>query len=833
MWLAWHITFPDLLFMFLVVIFCIIYILIVISDSLAFCGGAPLIFTPALVWTAASDFSQHLGQILCYHFICAYLQGSLPQLQIVCGTLDICQRNPGTLATVRHSARGIPGPKSGRHWNCFLRVLLIFLVFTELFISSSDGGEGCSCAMATAEASFPLWIHDLPKIDAKRHGQRPSAHSDLLSWTSTTSSIKKRSIKRAFRRACRDGICWYKGRCFTRSDFPQILHSPAYEPTPPLRPSGHQDLRQYNTKHHSSRRMQFVTWNVGGLSQAKLDEVRHWALSQNLSALALVETRWSWSSEWQDAHWQYIHSGDSTTRGSGILIMVSRKLGTDLRWRECMPGRLVHVQMRLKPRHLDFLACYQYSFQSNTARQTDRQRWWECLEHTLSRLPNRHVLAIAGDFNCSLPMQTAQIGHPGYHWQGRMHQGTQHGDSDIFVHIIRTFDLNVLNSWHPRLGPTFIGQHGHSRIDFCLTRQHLADGFSREVKYLWQAPIKSSMLDHCPLLFQLNKYWIPEPLNRTQTGCTFQQRVQCRTAYLEDTVTWQTFMHQLQHTTSAYVHQSDPHDSEIFPNLHASVLQDVHQFFPPVSHSRPAVWHSTTDIIQCKWHFRNNFLQLASLMHDGLLDLRTFFRFWRNVSRFCALSRRQKWHSRQVRRHRFAEIIAQAQTAADRHNTFQLFQLINRFAPKQSRRRMQLRTMQGQLATEVEEHSILCSFVQEVWSGQPTCQPHPDVIAGTPFSEADVRHALATIPISRAVAPGFAPGAIWRALADHISPWLFSLLQCWWFQENPHIPACWRHGWLCWLPKPGKPPTTPAALRPIALQEPVGKALMGVLCRVG
>ena len=220
-------------------------------------------------------------------------------------------------------------------------------------------------------------------------------------------------------------------------------------------------------------------------------------------------------------------------------------------------------------------------------------------------------------------------------------------------------------------------------------------------------------------------------------------------------------------------------------------------------------------------------------MHQGLTDLCHVFRFWYHVSRFGVLTKQQKRHSRQVRKDRFAEIIAQAQTAAARHNTFQLFQLINRFAPKQPRRRTQLRTIHGQLATATEEHAILCRYVHDVWSGSPTQPTHPDVIAGTPFSEQDVRHALESIPISKAIAPGFAPGAIWRALAQSITPWLFSLLQCWWFQADPIIPDCWRHGWLCWLPKPGKPPTAPAALRPIALQEPLGKALIGVLCRVG
>ena len=158
-------------------------------------------------------------------------------------------------------------------------------------------------------------------------------------------------------------------------------------------------MKRFNDKHCSRRRVQFLSWNVASLSQSKLDEIRIWALEQNISALALLETRWSWSGEWQDEHWQYVHSGDPRSRGSGILIMICRRLSTDLRWRECLPGRLVHVQLRLSPRNLDFLACYQYSFQHNATRQADRLRWWEGFESVLSTLSTRNVLAIAGDFN--------------------------------------------------------------------------------------------------------------------------------------------------------------------------------------------------------------------------------------------------------------------------------------------------------------------------------------------------------------------------------------------------------------------------------------------------
>ena len=569
-----------------------------------------------------------------------------------------------------------PGPKS----RC--RAILLHLVCCIFTISTLRlyRGEGCSCSMTTAEAPLPSWLQDLPIDGAKLHGPRPTACSETLSWTPSDSFVKKRSLRRAYHRACRDGLSWYRGRCYIPSDFPLQLRQQCthQHSNRSLRPSGHVDLCRHNTQQSGRRRFKFLTWNVASLSQSKLDEIRLWALDMDLSALILVETRWSWSGEWQDSNWQYVHSGDPKSRGSGILVMIRRKVrsNSDIRWQECMPGRLVHVQLRLQPRYIDILACYQFCFNSHSARQADRSRWWECLETSLRHLPTRHVLALAGDFNCSLPMENSHVGHKGYHWQDGMREGTHHGDMDIFMHILRTFDLNVLNSWHPQNGPTYIGLNCSSRIDFCITRQHMADGASRDVKYLWDAPVKESKTDHCPILFQLNRYWIPAPLSPDNRGCTFQQRVKCRFAYLEDTAAWRDFITQTRETAFQHMQQSDPHDVTIIQHLHDLILTDFHQFFPASTSMRDDVWYDTAPKIYCKWDHRTAYLTISKRMSHGIFDLRITLQFWYHAVRFTTLAKSQRRHSRLVRMHRFSEIIAEAQTAADRHNSFQLFQLI-------------------------------------------------------------------------------------------------------------------------------------------------------------
>ena len=97
-------------------------------------------------------------------------------------------------------------------------------------------------------------------------------------------------------------------------------------------------------------------------------------------------------------------------------------------------------------------------------------------------LPTRHVLAIAGDFNCSLPAARSHVGHSEFQWGAGASVGTTHSDSDVFLNLIRTLNLNVLNSWNPKLGPTYIKDQVGSRIDYCLVRNHMSDGVARDVQ---------------------------------------------------------------------------------------------------------------------------------------------------------------------------------------------------------------------------------------------------------------------------------------------------------------------------------------------------------------
>jgi len=274
---------------------------------------------------------------------------------------------------------GKPGPKSGWRWRRFnspawWRLLSVVLI-------ASARGEGCGRPMASAGVPLQQWAHDFIDSGTKQHGTRPVTSLAPLSWTPTDNFVEKRSMKRAYTRACRDGVSWYQGRAYTPDDFPVHLRQTQLpdKSQAALKSSGRKDLHQYNQRQCSKRRLQILSWNVGGLSQARLDEIRTWASEQHIGIITLLETRWPWSSEWEDSSFLYIHSGVPGDRSCGILLMIAKWLcpSCSVRWKESIPGRLLHLQLRLQPRSMDFVACYQYCYNNQPNRLKDRKRWWE------------------------------------------------------------------------------------------------------------------------------------------------------------------------------------------------------------------------------------------------------------------------------------------------------------------------------------------------------------------------------------------------------------------------------------------------------------------------
>ena len=651
------------------------------------------------------------------------------------------------------------GPKSRRHpvfWY-FICALLVIFTICLFTLKMDDRGEGCGPAVATAEVQ-PDWVQNLIQHSCtKQHGIQPTFYGSRQTWRSSMTPVVKRSLKRAFRRSCRDGISWYKGRCLSPSDFPFFSSSDHICPADarPLPASSRHDVATCNSHNQDHRCLRVMVWNCGGLAVAKLDEIKLWLAQQRIDVALLIETRWTFEGESQDDAWLSIHTGSTSHRGMGILCLVAKRVCKmdQLRWRPIVEGRLLHVQLRMGSRCIDILGCYQHTQASNKLRQQERLSWWNQLDQTLNSLARRNVLIMGGDFNCSLPQASSYTGPAEFRWKGSLTTGAVHADQGHFLRVIKNHGITALNTWDISLGPTFVQAQHCSRIDFMFTRKPHANGVAKDIKYVAYAPfVQDNMEGHIPMVGQIMRHWIPPSWDNTVCGINQQQRIHGRSECIAQSEQWQGFMQDTQRLLVEHLQQASTQQDDFIPRLHQIAGNAFNKWFPSHALKRTqSTDHVGHRLILNKWDHRRLFLQFRTP------SLRNVLRYWFHVVKYGQLKRAHHKHAKQVRADKFHAAIAEAKGAAQRHDMFQLFQIINKFAPKQPRRRMQLRNIHGNLASPSEEQAMLTDFVRQVWHG-PSTFPIPDCsCAGLPFSLDELTAALRAIPATKAVARACAP----------------------------------------------------------------------------
>ena len=722
-----------------------------------------------------------------------------------------------------------PGPKSG-HSNRqhFSRTLLVFLLlFTSFHLQRWSEGEGHGSAMGSVEAP-EVWEQALINtVGAKRHGTGPTMCYGT-SKRPMISPVVKRSLRRAQRRIQTQGMAWYRGKCYTRKDFQELWPGIASNLPPPssLRDTTNPDLHACSRTHSPRKRTNFFVWNCGGLSIPRFDEVRTWVYHNNIGMGILIETRWQYTSEWCDEYWSYVHTGDPNNKGQGILVMTAKTLCAPdlLKWRDILPGRLLHVRIPCGDRHMDVLACYQHTYKQTMACQRDRDSWWQCLDETLHQLPQRNTLALLGDFNCCLPYSQSITGTAEFRWQGTLIKGTQHADQGRFISILKTYGITTLNTWRSDLGPTYVHQEQASRIDFVCTRLHSANGATKDIRYLWELPfLDQTHTGHAPILFSFAKIWTP-PGSNMKFKLTAQQKLHARQAYEANSMTWQQFTEASAVDIACSLQHAEPAEHDPLADMHAKLMTTFKTFFPAAPCKRTAApWERTETLVLTKWDHRRAFLA------PKLIKLDSVFRMWFHVASFLRLKKAHRRLAYTARLQRFDEMAMNASVAADRHDMHTMFKLINANSPKQPRKRLQLRNSNGTIANPVEATAIMTHYVSSTWQGPATVGYQFDCAPGVPFSVDELALAFSRIPLNKSVAPIFIPGVAWRPHAQMLAELLHKCLETWWSTAKPYIPASWKAGWLVMIPKPVKAPTHPSNLRPLVLQDPIGKSIIGIL----
>ena len=165
--------------------------------------------------------------------------------------------------------------------------------------------------------------------------------------------------------------------------------------------------------------------------------------------------------------------------------------------------------------------------------------------------------------------------------------------------------------------------------------------------------------------------------------------------------------------------------------------------------------------------------------------------------------------------------LQQAEQAALQHNTKRLFEIIKKMIPWKPRPRIMLRHPDG-----AQEHKALVQRCQQLFAPEVAKPTRQGEELTMPVTGTDWTLQLRRTPIGKAVAADSAPATAWKACSAVLAPALANVSAK--FQQvHSELPAEWRDPQLCFLPKPHKPPSTAAALRPIGLLRPDGKALAG------
>lgn len=674
-----------------------------------------------------------------------------------------------------------------RFW-CF------FVLFLVNFGTILTWGEGSDRVMAVSEG--------VPFRTPNAHDVEPRMIFESRQ-ISNHRTVGKRSFHRACKRASIHGITWYKGSWYTAKQLGVQMCS---------NPPNQLPLNVAPPKALQRRRLTCFSWNCGGLPPAHWDFMMMWIEKQAFDIILLQETHWPFSRDWMTDKYMVVHSG-LTGKQAGLMCMISLNVCAPnaVSWHESIPGRLLHIRIHGIHNNIDIINIYQHT--CKPAHMERRGELWSNLCTLLSSLSSKNVLVLAGDFNCSADHASDAIGYATFCSHGQRRKGTQHPDSNVLLQLLKQFSLQALNTWDSAAGPTYSFNSQQSRIDFICGRHAQADRLARDVKQLTDFPLLPlSGAHHIPLVASLRRDWFPAP-HAGGHGWNRQQRLRLHQHCAQRDATFELFNAQVNDAVKSLLAQNAP-DLQV---LHNTLLTFPGKTFQP---QRPLTVFRTNDgLFKC---FQEHTQKLRKVQTPDLAGL---FQAWFHAHHRQEARREMTLAAKMSRKQKLNRIFETAARAEQSQDHFMLFQTIRELAPKQPLRRIMLRSAQGDLLGPVESAEWLKQWFQAIYSDDFR-SAHMESFAW-PFTSEDFIDGLKSLPTHKALAPCYAPAPFWKFGAETITEYLTPLFHE--FCEHLNFPPCWSKGTLALLVKPGKKGQNPADLRPIALLEPTGKVLMGLV----
>ena len=780
------------------------------------------------LWTCVGVFQLCLTlAIRGYHFprSCYRMAKSLVSL---CGLHGFRSTRPEPSAsrtpTTSFSSESRPSPKSGGSGACgavFKRILLRVLLLFHL-------NHPTAGARVVVDATATTGAHPHPQLTRPQTGWAKLS-GEFSTVRPNFSNTRKRAYKRAVLRAQQHGSTWYRGRQHSYKQLANLENVMGNSEDP-----GRGTASQSNTSHTRPQDAPFqvLSWNVGGLTNNILDELQVWLsqeANQNIQVVMLQETRWTFSSEWANEHWTFIHTGLKTHRGSGVLTMVSTRLcsSRQVRHTEVQPGRVLHTRIPLtrQGNSLDIVNVYQFpwDFQAPTVELLNkRYNLLQNVEKTVKSVPVRNLCICGGDMNVQLTHMHGLIGTATYLGESTRQTAT---DAEALREVLQARQLVALNTWS---GPrrtvyTFEQQRqealSRSQIDYLFVRHHQVTTLMRKCKPLAAFPVtawRASGL-HKPLLLSVDYRWKP-PLKRGAPSSAQVDAEAVKDGMRQGTEWYMQFQSELQAglATLAGVNMD---------TINTLILNIGYKYYPKSRQHRPAYFQSqqVQKVVRTRWQ------HLAEMRKYSRFGLPKLFLFWKHFAKFRALRRAANKASRTARRDRVDGLLCEAEHFARMNNVHRLYKIVRLLAPKQPCKKVQIYDKDGLMLSNTQEAAAIHDHFCQIFQGGQVVAPWTCSTGVAQFTYEELLTAMKSIPINKATPPHMAPGAVWKAAAEGLADVLHRFLGDLWGGPRPLVPQSWRDGWLALLGKPGKSCRRPGDFRPLCLQDPVGKAVLTLI----
>ena len=291
--------------------------------------------------------------------------------------------------------------------------------------------------------------------------------------------IAKRTYRRAYARAVRQGGSYYQGRWRELSWYQKTKIQPVCVP------------RTRQVRSAAGHHIRVCTWNAGGLTRPTFQELETWIRDRGIDVMFIQETKWADEYCWDNPEYSYVHSAGTqkVDKVGGVLTIVSTRLAksSDIQFHHVWAGRLLHVRVPAGGSSIDLLNVYQYSANEKPETLHRRQQFLQRLQKCLAGLPRRHSLIMSGDMNTSCE-STPHVCGPHvlpireYHKQ----------DYRDFLHICEALSLSLLNTWaKPPNGQLATFSFGAlaSQIDYIIVRRHQATPEAKQASVITDFPV--------------------------------------------------------------------------------------------------------------------------------------------------------------------------------------------------------------------------------------------------------------------------------------------------------------------------------------------------------